>query len=900
MDNRIKAVAIFLVLSVLAGAGSLLVQTESTDLAARLGDNEPFPVEEHQPAPPAPTRGPSVEVAPLPVEPKPRTDAIRGRVTNTEGMPVAAARIRADQHPRLPAEETTPASNPETFSDSEGWFELPVEGELTYAVAARKPGYASDISLGAKGGDRVNLVLDATGSLLVRVTADSSGELLSAATASLTTKDGFSVSEGTTDASGTALLEDIPAGTLIAAVDHPEFASVLPEEVKIHPGQVTHLEMVLLPGRTVRGVVQSIRENLPIADATVKAGARIAITDAAGAYELKGLSQDAVTVTASAPGYRVSTTSINLKGTRASAIRNFTLLRGARIEGTLVNETGDAVEGASMRLLMSWDQSLSDYWPVQHADRGPVVTDEQGRFAFDGCAVEDWGHLRISASHADHGDALSDVIPMAKPETLTVVALTIYMQGMINGEVKDQDGKAVISAAVELKRTDSVAGRKREYELRTDGAGAFSFEGLAEGYYYLKVTKEGCSTVVRHNLHVRRGAVVPLVAVVMEVGMEVRCRAKDNAGNPVQGARITVRSPKGAQSQGTTDVDGLAVITDAPSGPYTVSANAEGFSSADLRKVSPGEDGEIAVTMIRYGSLQGRVVDALSGEPITSFGLVITYAPADNGRPRRGRWSHNLKSDDGTFRLPMPDGDFLITASASGYETLVSTKITHAAASPADDIALSLTPACFLEGYIRNTNGHPFPGAAIYYRPSFDLEPGFRSGTPTEADGYFYIAGLRPGPVDLIIDSRGVYPLKVIEQQVVSPDRRNWMEETLDSAATIRLKWVFPDGHKPGNRNRSRVRYTIRALDDRAALSLQQTSSRLPGVTLFLPSPRRSLQDTVSTRTGQLSWLPPGEYEITAEWSGRKSTTRVDVVTGADQEIEIPLPSSAGQPLNTK
>lgn len=152
-------------------------------------------------------------------------------------------------------------------------------------------------------------------------------------------------SETTTDASGTYQLQ-VPAGTQTVTVDADGFESST-GTVEVQTGGTATLDVTLdsLETGTVSGTVTDGAGD-PVEGATVSAAGTETTTDASGAYELQvpGGAQD---VMVEADGFESATESVEVVAGSTTTLE-VELTRVATVSGTVTDESGNPVEGATV------------------------------------------------------------------------------------------------------------------------------------------------------------------------------------------------------------------------------------------------------------------------------------------------------------------------------------------------------------------------------------------------------------------------------------------------------------------------------------------------------------------------------------------------------------------------
>ena len=210
----------------------------------------------------------------------------------------------------------------------------------------------------------------------------------------------------------------------------------------------------------------------------------------------------------------------------------------------------------------------------------------------------------------------------------------------------------------------------------------------------------------------------------------------------------------GAGAGGGATVGGSAgVIGSVQVGPPVILPSAE----------MPAVDPATAV------SIEGRVVNSLTGEPVRQANLTLTMQPGGPGfaRPQGRPPSYGATSDtQGKFKFEnLPPGRYQLAAEKSGYVRAnygaepgrPLTPLTGDAGQKITDLEFKLTPQAIIAGKVLDENGEPVANAQIrvlrrsgYFRQT----TGGGNGVNTNAIGEFLIGELAPGRYVLLVDHR--------------------------------------------------------------------------------------------------------------------------------------------------
>jgi Carboxypeptidase regulatory-like domain len=371
----------------------------------------------------------------------------------------------------------------------------------------------------------------------------------------------------------------------------------------------------------------------------------------------------------------------------------------ASLSGRILSTAGDPLKGANVRL-----RAVASPAPANTATTTYTVeTGDKGEFRFENLPA---GRYRLDAERSGYVSAIyrapvtrSAEILVADGNPPAPVELRLAPEGVVAGRVLNANGEAFPRARVLLYRWVYTLGRR---QLQGAGAteagadGAFSLGGLAAGVYYV--------------------AAQDVRDIAIPQGPELR-------GNSSPEERYTPTFyPSGA------DV--------ASAVPIRLEAGAS-FRVADIRMRKS----------VVY-RISGRVVDALSGEPLRMAS--ITYYPADPQIDLRSV-SHTLQMGaDGAFSISgVPPGTYVLQIFSAGVTNLQSVAVADR------DIAgliLQVSPGFEVAGRIIFADAETQPAAAprITLR-RVSLMPLGAPSAPASPEGGFAIKGVTPGSYDVVV-----------------------------------------------------------------------------------------------------------------------------------------------------
>ncbi len=275
---------------------------------------------------------------------------LRGSVTSKEGAPIEGARVSV-------------ASGDSRFvdwirTDAQGRFETsPVVGVVQLRIQAN--GYATQLrkvnlnkkrpntEKNTKENTKENLAI-----VLVAAQSSIAGKITSKqwkpiADAKITVQATTPPKMTASKADGTFVIDELPKGTWQILVSHPDWQTKTVAADTERP-----LEVVLLRGAVITGQVQDADSGAPL---RVRVTARhskekhiAAHTDVDGRYFLRGLASGQWQVQVSHQGYGVKTSKVTVAN-QQTVTHNISLRAPIHLEGTVLNQNGERVQGATVR-----------------------------------------------------------------------------------------------------------------------------------------------------------------------------------------------------------------------------------------------------------------------------------------------------------------------------------------------------------------------------------------------------------------------------------------------------------------------------------------------------------------------------------------------------------------------
>lgn len=650
----------------------------------------------------------------------------------------------------------------EVRTDEDGQFSIGVPGHGAYRIAVTSSGFAPLLKKKVRAGAELTLRLEAGAGLRGRVLAMGDGEGVHGARLTLRrAKSTWSVSV-VTDEEGNYTFDAAPAETLYLTTEHPEFVPRQDEEIALVAGDAVEREIKLDPGKKIHGRVIN-PQDVPVEAAVVRIDGRQTETDIQGEFEIGGLGPKSQNIQVIADGFLTHNARLNLSGSREEAEVEMKLSLGGTVRGTVMDDTGKPMPDVEVKIFESWG---SDTMWESGETRFLTHTNEDGYFEITGFPARGWGGYRARAKKQGMADAFSDEIKIKDIKKPTDVRIIMGAGGKITGKVMDRDGNPVIGAKLTLNPNNvyewSNAGRKSMRTQLSGDDGTYVFEKLAPKSYRIAVIAPGHASLYKSNLKIVGPAILDGIDFNLDGGETVTGTVKDEDEQPLANAWVTIHSKK-SYGRAQTNEEGNYVVENVSEGPYTATATLDGFSR-ERKKDIYADAGRIDFELKRNGYVWGDVRDKETGDPIKTYRIELQARNARRNNAWRRVRSQWVNDPSGKFKIYAKDGEYKLVVRAKGYILLEKEGIRIDLTADAEEMSLKATPGGSIEGWIRDHQGRPLSGVAIYVRQNQSTGAKvnyFEDRGYSERDGYFFVDSLEAGTYEVAFVAWGRFPLHV-------------------------------------------------------------------------------------------------------------------------------------------
>lgn len=496
---------------------------------------------------------------------------------------------------------------------------------------------------------------------------------------------------------------------------------------------------------------------------------------------------------------------------------------------------------------------------VQLGDvKGTVTTGADGSFAFEDlfpgekyclrAAHPEWCVGRATGIDAAVRGSLKQVIRLEGGVTLT-------------GQVRTKEGRPLDGAEVGVfdamvQAFDPENQIERRGKSRADGT--YEVKGLARGIKRVLVVCEGFASESMPTLRIdgdKGGvdfALAPgrtITGTVVEEGTNAR----------VKGARVAVRQLTDPDPSRRVLAQVVAVrsgdsgefaLPGLVEGSYELWSTAPGFLDGARTTLASGSTG-VAVVLRPAARIEGRVLDAATGAPVTPSTVILTGSP-DFVFAAKGRLCRVRDAEARFLVTGLQAGKHYLVARAEGYAETVHGPLEVGDGQVLRGVALRVGRGATLRGQVVDPAGKGVEKVRVsamrQVRPAGNapdfLLPMLQSqaqsiASLTGADGRYEIAGLREGNWQVVVNhprfaTDRTFPVSLAADQV-----RDMETITVSEGGTLQGMVRTADGRPDG----------------RARLVVQH----------HLVKEIKRETATLSDGTFLLEGLPAGDYRITVQ-----------------------------------
>jgi len=697
-----------------------------------------------------------------------KAGAISGRVINAAGEPVAKAWLSPHRYrPEGSERETYAPASADGVTDESGTFTVANLRPGMWSFMVRSQHYVTAVSdFAAVGSDDLTVTLErghTVSGLVVDIRDETPVPNIQVQLAPTNHEVYHLYAKGKSGADGTFALANVAPGTYRTYVRDDTHVLVGEQpEVNVEEGRdIEGLRIPVTLGGVVTGKAYDVDTGEPLQNVVIRSrhGGSEAHTDIDGDYRLEGLPEGPNRIGRKwkegyLHGEEREDKEVRIRLGEVVTGIDFPMKKGLCLRGKVVDRQGNPVEFARVRSEVTNDsgegegtQSLAD-GAFQHRGFSPN-TEVFVTASKEGCQNARVGPLKIEQTD------------------LEGVKLTLEPGATIEGEVVNTKGNPMPNIRVNAQ------GEGRGSGDRTDTYGRFSIGGLAPGVYQLSMYDHGTYGTTTRIENVQR-VTMPTTGKVEGIrlvfkpqqGPMISGRVVDRRRNPLAGISVNAHGEDDHSSYGYTRTDeaGRFELTGLKPGRHNITAHDQRYTHMRERLMAETGDRNVEIVLAGKGSIEGRVVDARTSQPIKHFqvshrpGLQQTlagYTPYGRGRA--------FYDEKGEFTLSdIDEGDATLFVQADGYALAMQQVHNVDEYTPVRGVVFRLESGARIEGTVIDEAGRPVSGANISVRSrTADGQPQSAQAAKSDARGRFIIDGVSSEIDTLYAERDGLLPATV-------------------------------------------------------------------------------------------------------------------------------------------
>ena len=540
--------------------------------------------------------------------------------------------------------------------------------------------------------------------------------------------------------------------------------------VQLSAGETSTLEIVLVPGETIEGIVRD-PSGAPLEGARVRISAPVAdgnplaafprppiVTDADGRFLRDDLPALPHLVSVFHEEY-ASTLVRNLLP--SDEVHDLTLSIGAVLGGTVTDaETSEPLEGVTLQVIDAAGEPRTS------------VSTTEGAFELRGLTPNKQSKVYVSAHRAGYETISGRPFVVVEGSATTGQDLSLRPNGSVRGFALDIDGNPIPGVLIIAKRPIPGGLATVATVARSSASGEFYFPDVSPGMRTFLIGTHGDFVESEsEGFEVESGIETTDVILTMNMGGDVRGRVVDSSGSPIANAVIGVRGeqmnitdPSRLPIHTRTDELGNFLLRRLPAGDLTLLASAEGFLAVEItghEVIDARLLDDIEVKLATGARLSGFVQDR-SGAGIEDATVIVLDTSVGLKK------FTTTTADDGSFSFsqlgPYPV-EVEARAQGHGKVRLSEQEVNR------DDVVLVLESFGGVRGRVISSSGDSLPAYNVSPRLLDEQgRPVPRVPSRSFTTDNFDFGGLVPGTYEVLIGATDHAPI-LLENIVVRPRR---------------------------------------------------------------------------------------------------------------------------------
>lgn len=517
------------------------------------------------------------------------SSAVKGLILSHRGFPIEGAKVTLESSQKDTASPGSKAGG-ETYTDSDGLFEIQGLSAGTYSMTAVKTGfdnYSSTVQLSenAVAFEDITMTWSTPRGLVTgQVTDETTGKPLESVTVTVGSTSTNTSAEGRYIVSGLT-----PGATTITAskTGYEPYSGTVTIDSETTALKSFAMKAAATSGSIV-GMVTDQSTGAKLQGATVTAGQTSATTDILGCYQLTGIAAGEQTVSATRTGYKTAGVTVTVTSGKTTVCNIEMIPDGGNPPGAIAGLVTDK----------DWNVDLEDV--IVSIGTLKTSTNDRGLYVLNGVQP---GTYTITAQKTGYQNYSGTVEVKSGQVTAFPIEMTAGTRtGWVYGDVTASDtGEPVRDAKVAIGDHDTL----------TDEDGYYNLTGVTEGEHEILVSAAGYEpyqgkvTVPAGSQGVSCPVVLTPKPQIAKVYGKV---TNSGTGRALRDVLVTIGT-----RHATTDDRGNYTISGVPEGTWEISAVKNGFdySPETITVKSPATEKNIAMTpRPTTGEVEGTVTDS--------------------------------------------------------------------------------------------------------------------------------------------------------------------------------------------------------------------------------------------------------------------------------------------------
>ena len=487
------------------------------------------------------------------------------------------------------------------------------------------------------------------------------------------------------------------------------------------------------------------------------------------------------------------------------------------VAGRVLVKEGVPVVGATVTLTLAGSESFL-FGDADPSLDTTVETSSDGTYVFTDVPVRDgWA---VIADHPDYSRTEVSGVIVVDGEVTAAPDILMGFGSTVRGRVTDTGGNAVPGAQLILSQSRFAAVLEEgsrsgdDYRATTDDLGNFEIPNVApRPNYTLSVAADGYGSIQVTPLNV-----VEDEDTVQEITLEIAAMLGGSVtsatGEPIENASVEAwaidRTKRSTHTKVKTNDLGEFLFDDIPTGQFQLIVRHPAHAANATTRASSG-DMAVAITLEPLPTISGRVVDASTGAPVSTFEVQLRQEIQGSTTGQTQAFTNSkIKVDDpdGRFELTAPKaGTYIVEAIAPGFADTYSDPFETVMNQDTSGVEVRMTRGGVLVGRVVSASGEPIQGAVIEtHDKTWSSDPfgqmlaqsGIGDATETSArtgaDGTFRLESLKPADYQLRIRHRDHASKTVLDLSLSEGQELRVPDVRLPRGATISGTVLGPTG----------------------------------------------------------------------------------------------------------